>query len=353
MYDFSDGVLTDATAVANVGWSVPTFQRSSVRILDDHHVVSGGGDVVDLRDGRQVPRGGLAAARTVLCGVGDGCIYVRALPDGDCRRLDLFSGRITEPENPQRWTLPGVRSPSGLRSVQLGPPGGATSYPPRDIWLHEVGAEPCPLGDGFGARMHMLSSSIPTAPLMWLDEERVLTQWTTGDLAVLHLDGTVEPLCKLPTVSEEMLGAIFEGDTGGRFERSPEGGIVYSMMYLDHDRKKLRHHRFLIDPDKGTYQPYGRDWVPLGHGFDHGEGTGWGIAVPLRYRGRTIGSCNEFSARRALAADGHLAVVEDDTLKVWAAATGSWTVVPPAAGERLDSEGVLAWITPERPQSSK
>lgn len=152
------------------------------------------------------------------------------------------------------FDLPGVRSPNGLRSVHLGSPHGATTYPPQDIWLHEVGAEPRRLGDGFGARMHILSSSVPSAPLMWLDDDRVLTQRTTGVLVVLRLDGSVEPLCRVPTVTGHRFGPLDDGDTGGWLERSPEGGIVYSMVYFDPDERKLRSHRFLIDPEQGTWR---------------------------------------------------------------------------------------------------
>jgi hypothetical protein len=177
----------------------------------------------------------------------------------------------------------------------------------RALTLHRVGHAPQPLGT-FGVSYHPLWTTSGNPPVLWLDNERFLTQDGNGNLIAVALDRTRSPVVEVPAKQE------VEG--GLDLERDPDGRIVYT----------CGDDRFFIDVGAKTWERC--EWASLGRGFDASWKPDWLGRYTIRYQGKEIGESHEWlvSPRRAASTDGRLAIRGDDPrVRVWSAGTGTWT----------------------------
>jgi hypothetical protein len=212
----------------------------------------------------------------------------------------------THIKEPKPWLIPaGVpRSPDGTKAV----------YSVRgDLTLHRDGEEPKSLGTDLNSDLE---------PVLWLGNDRVLTQRETGKLVTVTLDGTVTDLL---TIKDAPKGAIAE------LARDPEGAVVLTFPSEEGESFKI---------DLANKTAAKAVWRGLGHGFEVARADD-----TVRHGGKKVdmgqlGSCTD----KAAAAPGYLAVpVHTDGcafhIAVWSAASGTWT--------RFDfpwAQGVLGWI---------
>lgn len=232
--------------------------------------------------------------------------------EGEDRANGLFTfeyatGTRTRIKEPKEWMIPPdvARSPDGTKAM----------YSVRGaLTLHREGKEPKSLGTDFNSN---------TEPVLWLDNDRVLTQREAGKLVTVSVDGKVTEVVTIkdlpPFASIELV-------------RDPAGSVFLDAF--DYGGQKY----FQIDLAKKTAVE--TEWHGLGHGFEAAWAGG-----KIRHGGKGIDvgklSC---AVDWAVAAQGHLAVPVqtdgcDHNIAVWSVASGKWT--------RFDfpwAMAVLGWI---------
>jgi hypothetical protein len=185
----------------------------------------------------------------------------------------------------------------------------------EELVLYRAGKPAKSLGTGF-KRKAGLSAGLAgdQFPLLWLDEERVLTQRADGKLVTLDLTGKVTDLLTIPEDPKK-------GDA--RLSRDPNGDVVYWM-----DRTS-----YTIDVAKKSAEK--SEWKGLGDGFEISRFYDEQERECLRYEGREIGRFKSLVTYWTRVAPGYLASVledEDELLKpdrrrrviVWTATTEKW-----------------------------
>jgi hypothetical protein len=208
---------------------------------------------------------------------------------------------------PGKWTLPGVLSPDQSKSV---------SGDDGKIRLHRLKRKEKTLSSGFIAQTDISSSEISSGPpLFWLDNERVLTQKSNGEIVVLYLDGTVKPVVKIP-IEEPNYTKPF-------FFRNGLGQIIYGCGGKT----------FIVDVESKTYAPY--KWLAFNSRFEAENGRDKSYGHIIRFQGREIGRLwgGVWSARTTgdyFAADYNEVGSNSSYskgIKVWSGANGKWTTI--------------------------
>jgi hypothetical protein len=313
--DFIPVSSPDASRPLAVFWPRP-FVRN-------RYVLTWGGDVIDAATGRALrqesdsPYGclGLDGDKVVtFISMESGAHVFKTFDPGTLREETL--------REPGRWELPGVRSPGKTAS--------ADALPDGRLYLYRLDGREELLGTGF--RFEESIQSLLGAPLLWLDDDRILTQTSNGHLVIVGTDGTVEPFLDFPRKPPVGRPRLF---------RDREGPVVY------YDGAVAR----AIDVKGRKSAPY--RWFPLGNGFDceYHQNQDYGHIV--RYNGREIGRlwCNWWGAWcDAVTARGYLAMSHrpdgagSHGVKVWAASSGDWTVIPSGPGYAH----LIAWTNGSR-----
>jgi hypothetical protein len=184
--------------------------------------------------------------------------------------------------------------------------------------VYEAGKKPRSLGKGFTVTGGWFGAPLidPPRPILWLDNDRILTQVRNGELVTVKLDGTRTPVVKVPSTETPDEGMpTLHRDGGGR--------VIYFCSRAT----------YVIDVDAKTWQR--EEWVDLGHGFTASLSQNNDAAPELRYRGDAI--------RRAwsagLTTEGYLAIVDDDgEVRVWSASTREWSVL------KMTSDVMIGWM---------
>jgi RNA polymerase sigma factor (sigma-70 family) len=261
-----------------------------------------------------------------------------------------------------RWGLRGAVSPAGTKSITREFAAGAvlagaeTAY---DLVLNRPGKPPENLGR-FASTVGMTGAGFgPDAPPgAWLDDDRFMTQTTLGTVvAVDTATGKAEKVVDIPPTHQpgekawETIGAMGFTPLGlqqPRFTPLPDGRMLYEADVM-----------YFIDVAKKTWER--AKWRPLGNGFDFAadpkiedvDRYSKRVTVPLRHDGKEIGTSESVwwttaEKPRAVATDGHLAVVErvrrpgatvpTDAVRVWTAAAGGWVVLDGWA------DSVIGWV---------
>jgi hypothetical protein len=298
------------------------------RIVDGRFVVTEYGVVIDVWEKRELrnARGNLVDANSerVVCRVYPPGPRVSGLRDPDERgRLVAFdlkartardlSGAEAEP-----FDLSGTRAPDGMKSVSASMPGG-------ELTLHRVGHAPRLLGT-FRVLLRPPPPTVGIPPVLWLDDERFLTQDGNGNLIAVALDGTRAPVVTVP-VPREMFNPP-------SLIRDPDGRIVY---WCDGDA-------FFLDVGAKSWERC--EWASLGHGFDMSWSPDRLGQYTVRYRGEEIGdprpgpgAGRALPGRDAASTDGRLALVgQDRRVRVWSAGSGKWTVLD------LRADDFIGWL---------
>ncbi len=216
--------------------------------------------------------------------------------DGDSRSI------LPVPEN-SAWNLPGTISANRLNS--------ATSTLVGQIWLHEPGNAARLLSNKCTAQLSPFSSSLPLPPVIWLNDDMLLTQERNGVLITLDLQGNSTSVLTLSDLPD----TIFPPS----FTRDPLGRLIY----------RCGSQAYQIDVAQRTATPL--KWVALGHGFEISHESDTDGLRTIQYEGRRIArrKCHPVWARTT----AHLfAIVEETdpnvepkqrTIWVWNARTRS------------------------------
>lgn len=176
--------------------------------------------------------------------------------------FDTATRSLSKLKDPGHWDLPGAKSPDRTKSVHRGFDA--------ILRLYRVDGTAKDLGRTFRINYSPLSSShSPEVPCLWLDDRRILTQEANGKLAVVDVDGKVEPLLAIPDAPAVV--------SPTHLARDPRGRVLYTCGALER----------VIDVDRRKAVPF--DWLDLGHGFEASrEPDGLG-RHEVRREGQSIG----------------------------------------------------------------
>jgi hypothetical protein len=190
-------------------------------------------------------------------------------------------------------------------------------------------AEPMSLGKGFTLQtkpdVEIGAIDCGRFPVLWLDNERFLTQRANGKLVTVDLAGKVTEAATIKDVPKVTYCWFF---------RDLTGRIVYVA-----DRQYYR-------IDLATKLGEKSEWMDLGTGFESSYEPDKEDRYRIRYQGKQLGSlqCLPGTAKTA---PGYLALGfgtnpgRPDRVSVWFAATREWTSLD---YEPLDSGSIVGWI---------
>jgi hypothetical protein len=290
-YSLKDGVAGVPEIVWTGGVGLLGYHGKTT-ILDDHYLVSNSAGVLDLKTGKVIH----SVERAGLRGVEGGQVFYRVRgSDGeyDYFVFDPTRGKVTPLDAPGKWALKGLLSPDGTKSVEDHFAG---------LTLHRVGADSKLLGENFHVSYGVLSSSAGQPPVLWLDNDRVLTQTDNGKLVVVQVnDGSRTPAVTLPATKEIV--------SPPRLSRDANGDVIY----------ECGSESFWVDPDARQWRR--QPWRVHGHGFETSPGRSDCV---VRYEGESIGR-QECNCYVVAVTEGHFASLGEGGVWVWAASRGQWT----------------------------
>lgn len=169
--------------------------------------------------------------------------------------------------------------------------------------------------------------------ILWLDDERFLTQRTNGELVIVSVKGKIKPLLKIKTNEPPDYNPYFYRDVNGK------------IIYVCNDR-------YIINVEKKSYQMIETD--SIGNGFsvkdDESVEYQWGFGNIYFFDGKEIGRA---WADRSGVTDNFLAVIYGeygknlgypDGVKVWNNIKKDWTTI-----EIKWSPEIIGWITESPP----
>jgi hypothetical protein len=169
-------------------------------LVDNRYIATHTGNVIDLEFNQiihQENRYGL------LIGVDKENVVYRVTGGFDADRLNalfafnLKARRLDKVAKGNPWLLPGVQAPNQKMSIDQENNGGP-------ILLHKLDGTTKELAKGFAVAY----SNAPFRgglPLLWLDDERVLTQEANGKLVTLDTNGKVEKLLEIKDAQKGVL----------------------------------------------------------------------------------------------------------------------------------------------------
>lgn len=299
------------------------FDMGRSRIFHNRYAATHWGDVVDIQKHSVIHD----SKGEVLVDREGGSLILYRSNDRGFYSFDLHTQQHRTLEDPGKWALllkglglsdVGVLSPDGTRAVVEGVPEVSektkrlTSIGGR-LSLCTLDGQTKKLAESFGNELSIRASFFGQIPVLWLDNERVLTQKSNGKLVILKMEGIVEPAVNFAVPTVPLIPSSLS--------RDPEGRIIYQCG-----------ESYVIDVDK--QQSTRLEWVNLGHGFQC-EPDKWPVTeMAIRYQGREIGR-GIFDGTTARTIAGHLAISPVRTEKgwprqvhVWNAHTNTWLVLP-------------------------
>jgi hypothetical protein len=245
------------------------------RIIDRRYVVTEYGGVIDAKEGRLVLEQGYGGE---LLGVEGGKVVYRVhnllAPRVDQKvskeeaekfgewAFDLVKGTRARPAE-KHWALSGTRAPDRSRAIFH---GAADT-----LWLDQGNGAHKQLGKGFAVTPSKYAE-YPfelRVPVLWLDNDRILTQQGNGKLVLVDMTGAVTPVC-------EIGGAPAVNDSP-RLTRDPNNRIIYRCGRAE----------YVIDVAKKSAAPL--EEYALGHGFETPVETGPRGLRTIYYQGQAIG----------------------------------------------------------------
>ena len=349
-YRLENGALKKREVLATTASSAVHYESGNNCVYLNRYVVTPGAEIFDLESGkylRQYDGGKLIACE-------DGKVIVFNSNDGEFYSYDLAAQQFAKMDNPGKWALllqtlplsrPATISPDGTKSVvdatinAAGDGGddagsvfgskGPLEFGGRKLTLCTLGGKAKLLGDGFLSKVSPKSDTLAQTPVMWLDNERILTQRGNGKLVILKLDGSVEPVADIGIQALTL--------TLPEFTRDPAGRIIYTCT-----------DSYVIDVEKKTFSKL--EWRMPGDGFEI-EVVKALSTSRIRYMGKETGfdSVDPASARTIT---GHLAIApaktdatSQHTIRVWSSISKSWV--------NLDLGGslinIVGWVDDRAP----
>lgn len=303
-YSFEDGYLQSRTKSQLLDIH---FGLGQNRIVDNCYAISNWGDIFDLR-GNALLHEGVGKVIAV-----EGSLVVHAVDRTDIEGIftyDLATQKYDRLEHPGKWSLPGLLAPDQKKSISVPFWGGGEAE------LHTLDGKKRTLASGLGVELAPISSDSGVAPLLWIDNETVLTQRSNGKLILLKTDGTTHPVVNIP---------FSEPPTSDPdLSRGPAGQVLYS----------CGGDLYEIDVDGRQYVLL--NWLDVGEGFEIELNAGPRRAKRIRYQGKDIGE-HWCSLSSATTTNGHIAVEYGavgsnlgypDGIAVWSAESQKWTQLP-------------------------
>jgi hypothetical protein len=340
-YNFEKGeLISTETIVSNPGGQL-RFNCDESRVYRNRYVITDFGDIVDLTTRQFIHRGGSGSGYTRLLEVEGDYVYIHQPQAETYYYFDLANLETVDLEDPGSWALPGLLSPDRSKSVTSGGLNGG------QIWLHELNGETELLGEGFYVEYSEVSSSFAGVPLLWLDNERILTQQSNGVLVLITIDGSVVPVVNIDLSAFDSAPSGLNGALHASLFRNLSGDIIYSISLLTPE-DGFRENRFVIDVETNSYSLYNDpEWITLGHEFEYSPEEDPAV---LRYKGKEIGTEEYFIARYVRTTDGHLATISRETseyptsIKVWSRASGKWTSMDFEFPVWITYSAVIGWV---------
>jgi hypothetical protein len=205
-----------------------------------------------------------------------------------------------------------------------------------ELVLHREGEKPKSLGKGFTMKVEsefhkkLVVEGDIGIPLLWLDDERFLTQRENGKLVTVDLAGNVAEVVTVKGVPQSAISEL---------SRDRAGAVIYF----------ARGQRYAIDLSKKTAEK--SEWAGLGHGFEVSWDSDRNKRYKLRHNGKDIGQfpCDPGTVQTA---PGYLAICQDGSpqfavvhprgdIVVWSAASSEWTTLK---YQHLGQTPIAGWI---------
>jgi hypothetical protein len=246
------------------------------RIIDKRYVVTEYGGVIDAKEGRALLD---LQFSSELLGVEGGRFFFRvhdpsstintkvpkkvAEKFGDWA-VDLAKGTRARPAE-KHWALRGTLSPNRSKAVYHAEPG--------TLWLDQGTRARKQLGTDFTVTHNKHAENTFhrfAAPILWLDNDRILTQQGNGKMVTLDMQGTVTPVCEIAGVP-----AVNKSPS---LTRDPKNRIIY----------KCGRAEYVIDVVQKSAAPL--EEYALGHGFVTTVETGPREFRTIYFEGRAVGA---------------------------------------------------------------
>jgi hypothetical protein len=268
-----DGKLVPETVLtANAGF---LGDPSKARIADARYVITQFGGVVDAKEGRIIHDQkdgyllGVEKDRVVYRLYDPYSPNLKAIPAPE--RVEQFGvfefnlqTRTRARPEAKHWYLGGIKSPDQSKAI------AQSCW--DELYLNDVDGTQRKLAEGKKvtvSKYRALGQFEIRRPVLWLDNERVLTQEANGRLVTLNTKGEVERVCEIAGVP-----AVLDAP---RLWRDPKGRIVYSCGRAE----------YVIDMERKTASPL--EEYALGHGFETTVETGVRGLHELYFEGKSIG----------------------------------------------------------------
>lgn len=327
-YEFQDGITIKKELVLSRKSVDLNLSPGANDIVSNRYLITWRGDVIDIRDKKLIHQQTMENISVV--GMDQSRIILERRVKEPYRvefyYYDLKSGKNGKLANPGKWVLPGLRSPDEKRSV---------TTDGTEIRLYDLSGKSTSLGTQFlshfgnyGPSDWHVSFQIP---MLWLDNDHILTQKDHGKIVILKTDGTVEPVVEIPLGESVISQARFNPE----LFRDEAGEIVYEF----HSDDPLL---FTIDLQQKSFTSSQIIWV--GNGFDKQIKAD---SCTFRFQKNEIGYCLEglkpwtsssgYLAMENLDPDG--AQAEIPGFKIWNKFTRKWQVFP------IDAlSDIIGWI---------
>ncbi len=284
------------------------------RVHDNRYVVTKFGSVLDLKDNTWLHKETDGEVLTI----DNGRVVYRMMnvtkPQG-IFAFDLAKKTVEKVANLGEAPWIGTRSPDGKRSVYAG----------KGNWELMVGRSDGKwesLGEGFVHTLSETSSLFTTVaqtPVLWLDDDRILTQTDNGKLVVVNVkDRTRTPVVTLPVKTDAWV------IHPPQLSFDDRGWIVYTI-----GRESYR-----VNVEGKTFEQ--TDFAPIGQGYEVMRTMPWVIRQIIRRGGTEIGEVKNGIEQLSdfQPTDQYLAAIvtangkspkDAVRLRVWSAATKNWS----------------------------
>jgi hypothetical protein len=298
-------------------------------IAEGRYIVTACGGVVDAKEGRIIHD----QTQGHLIGVKKGRVVYRLYDPSSDRKVIFTPGRTEQfgvfefnlethtrarPEAKHCY-LEGIKSPDRSKAV------AQSCW--DELYLNVVDGPQKKLAEGKRVTVSQyarLGNFEMRGPVLWLDNERILTQEANGKLVTIDTQGQVERICEIAGVP-----AVLDGP---RLWRDPKGRIVYSCGRAEH----------VIDLARKTAFPL--EEYALGHGFETTVETGTRGSRELFFEGKRIGT-GVFSPEEIRTAPDVIARRDLGDLESRRSVSVLWTKLGfQRRSFDMDYGGVIGWV---------
>lgn len=324
-YRFEKGIRVAREEILKTPNSQVRYDLGDNMTYLDRYAITRWGDIIDIKDQKLLHKGkseriGCDGNRVILrrhTGENPGLYSYDLIRKETKKLLPSDKWNLVEPEG---YTSLDKRllSPDGMKSISGGENG-------TSITLHRSNQEPKTLASGMLSGVSTMSSSFARAPMVWLDDETILTQKTNGRLVTVSLEGNVSPLIDIPCKDLPL--------SPPKLYKDAEERIIYVCVQS-----------YVIDVKNRKY--WQQESYQFGHDFDVEKNPLAQVTGSIRYQGKEIGRA-QIDPESAKTISGHFAALHAPTnknpeeaagVKVWSSLNGEWTTL------NLDWAEIIGWI---------